>query len=66
MYINKQKIIQGQKFILTIKSLLEQNIVLLNTDIDSNEDCLEYLDFGKDFRYTLKNDGSIISETMEK
>jgi hypothetical protein len=50
----------------TIKVLIEYNIQLLKSDIDTNDECLDYLHFGKDFRYTLKNDGCLISETMDR
>ena len=34
--------------------------------MDSNDQCIDFLDFGKEFKYNLKSDGSIVSKTMDK
>lgn len=60
------KINFGQKFMLTIRKLLEKNNELLSSDIDQNAECLDHHHFGKEFKYTIKSDGAIVSKRMDK
>ena len=60
-----KKLTNGQKFLMTIKKLFEQNKILLNSEFDENPECLDLKDFSKDFRYNLKSDGARISEFMD-
>lgn len=51
---------------LGIRKLFEWNLKLLNSDIEDDKDCIDYLDFSKEFRYQLKSDGSILTSIMDK
>ena len=48
-----------------IQSLCKQNSSLLTSDNDTNDECPEFLHFGKDFKYSLKSDGSIVTQHMD-
>ena len=39
---------------------------MLNSDCDTNQECLDFVHFGKDFKYSLKNDGSIVTDEMDR
>ena len=60
-----QRITNGQKFLLTIKKVFEENLKMLSEDVDSNPECPDHLDFGKEFKYMLKSDGLVVSKTLD-
>ena len=60
-----QRMNHGQKFMVVILQLLLDNLKLLNEDNDSNPQCIDFLDFGKEYRYKIKSDGSIVTQTMD-
>ena len=55
----------GKKFLLTIRQLFLDNASLLKQDLDSNSECLNYLDFGIEYAYYLKQDGMSIIERQD-
>jgi hypothetical protein len=38
----------------------------LNATLEDNKECLDYLDFSKEFAYNLKSDGMVVSQHYDQ